>query len=120
MKDFNTEKETYDGLMGQNTMVISPLEPFKDRVCIIGPMAESLMVSGKIIKLMALEHSSGPTVRNTSVSLSTISAMAKVLSSGQMDESTREIGLMGSNMETVSIPFKMENLERVIGKTAKE
>ena len=120
MKDFNMAKEIYDGLMGQNTMAISPLEPYKDKVCIIGQMAESLMDNGKIIKLMDLEHLSGPTVRNTSVSSSTISAMVKALSSGQMDENMREIGLTESNMETVSTPFKMENLERAIGKTAKE
>ena len=119
-KDFSMEKETYVGLMGQNIMVISHLEPYKDRACIIGQMEGSLMDNGRIIRLMDLEHLSGPTVRNILVSSSTISAMVKALLSGQTVENTREIGLMGNNMETVFTLFKMENLEKVIGKMAKE
>ena len=91
-KDFNMAKEIYDGQMDQSIMAISPSEPYKDKVCIIGQMAESLMDNGKIIKLMASEHLNGQTVRNTSVSSSTISATDKALLSGQMDENTREIG----------------------------
>ena len=106
--------------MDLNIQAISPLELYRVRVYTIGQMVELLMDNGQIIKLMALEHLCGQTVKNTLVNWLTISAMCKELSFGLMVENMMEIGIMVSSTEMGYILYKTANQEVGIGNTGKE
>lgn len=95
--------DTISGQTALNIMESGLIIRLKVKEYILGLTAEDMMVNGKKIICMDMECTPGQMVVDTKEIMKMIKRMVKVLTSGQMEGITSEVGLAENNTAKESI-----------------